>query len=111
MEEEKRDKELFTRVRREKNQRIQAEVFGKLADTKDSRAIKISTFAKSPKAESRQTLIDFDEQYFADMKRKNSKSFLPTESKDSSDSVYHSYLETGTPRQDSAGDSDRPAET
>jgi len=37
-------------LRKLEDKNIQAEQFGKLADTKDSKAVKISTFAKSPKA-------------------------------------------------------------
>lgn len=61
LEEEKRDKDLFSKVRKMKDLNNQAEQFGRLADTKDSKAVKISTFAKSPKSESRKSLIDFDE--------------------------------------------------
>ena len=93
IEAEKRDKELFTKVRKMKDLEVQAEQFGRLADYKDSRAVKISNFATTTKA-AHNTIIDFDEQYFADMKRKNSRSFMQADTKDRAESVYHSMVDT-----------------
>ena len=53
--------ELFKNIRQTKDATKQAAEFGKLADTKDSKAVKISNFSKTPTLDSHQALIDFDE--------------------------------------------------
>lgn len=71
MEEEKKDMELFSKVRRMTNVQAQADTFGKMADNQDSKPVKIANFEVKDTqylTPRNSPYIDLNEQYFSNFK-------------------------------------------